>query len=85
LENSRRLLQETSERDESNELVEIAPEVNATRSSFTKEAAAAKAAIAGSPRPEDLWDLEVHWKNRVSRAQNGNRLSLLKPDASTRI
>jgi potassium-dependent mechanosensitive channel len=67
LENSRRLLKETSERDESNELAEIAQEVNATRSSFTKEAEAAEAAIAGSPRPEDLWDLEVPWKNRVSR------------------
>ena len=49
------------------ELAEIAREAEATRNSFTKEAKAAEAAIAGSLRPEELGDLEISWKNRVPR------------------
>jgi potassium-dependent mechanosensitive channel len=67
LENSRRLLKETSERNEGIELAEIAREVEATRNTFTKEAKAAEAAIARSLRPEELWDLEVSWKNKAPR------------------
>jgi potassium-dependent mechanosensitive channel len=67
LENSRRLLQETGERNEGIELAEIAREVEATRNSFTKETKAAEAAIAGSLRPEELSDIEISWKNQVSR------------------
>jgi hypothetical protein len=54
LENSRRLLKETSERNEGIELAEIAREVEATRNTFTKEAKAAEAAIARSLRPDEL-------------------------------
>jgi potassium-dependent mechanosensitive channel len=67
LENSRRLLKETSERNEGIELAEIAREVEATRNSFAKEAKAAEAAIALPLRPEELWDLEVSWKNKAPR------------------
>jgi hypothetical protein len=67
LENSRRSLKETSERNEGIELAEIAREVEATRNSFTKEAKAAEAAIGKSLRPEELGDLEISWKNKLPR------------------
>ena len=67
LESSRRLLKEISDRNEGLELAEIAREVEATRNTFTKEAKAAEAAIAGSLRPEELSDLEISWKSKVSR------------------
>jgi potassium-dependent mechanosensitive channel len=67
LENSRRLIKEIGPRDEGNEVAEIAQEVEATRNSFAKEVKAAEAAIARSLRPEEIWDLEISWKNRVPR------------------
>jgi potassium efflux system protein len=67
LENSRRLLKEIGPRDEGSELAEIAQEAEATRNSFAKEAKAAETAIARSLRPEELWDLEVSWKNKAPR------------------
>jgi potassium efflux system protein len=67
LENSRRLLKEIDSRNEGNELAEIAQEAEVTRNTFAKEVKAAEAAIARSLRPEELWDLEISWKNRAPR------------------
>jgi potassium efflux system protein len=65
LENSRRLLKEVGARDEGQESIEIAREVESTRNTFAKEIKAAEAAISRSLRPEELWDLEISWKNRI--------------------
>ena len=65
LESSRRLLKEIGARDEGRESIEIAREVEATRNTFAKEIKAAEAAITRSLRPEELWDLEISWKNKV--------------------
>ncbi len=67
LEASRRLLKEISERPEASDLAEIAKEVDATRTSFAEEAKSAAATIAKAVRPEDIWDIEVAWKNRAAR------------------
>jgi potassium-dependent mechanosensitive channel len=67
LEASRRLLKEISERPEASDLAEIAKEVDATRTSFAEEAKNAATTIAKAVRPEDIWDIEVAWKNRAAR------------------
>src|SRR6516164_4646806 len=67
LEASRRLLKEISERPEASDLSEIAKDVDATRTSFAEEAKNAAATIAKAARPEDIWDIEVAWKNRAAR------------------
>ncbi|HUK42092.1 MAG TPA: mechanosensitive ion channel domain-containing protein, partial [Candidatus Acidoferrales bacterium] len=41
--------------------------VDAMRNIFEQEAKNAQATIAGSLRSEELWDLEVAWKNRAAR------------------
>jgi potassium-dependent mechanosensitive channel len=67
LEASRRLLKEISARPEARELAEIAKEVEATRTSFAEDAKTAAATIATTTQPEDIWDIEVAWKNRAAR------------------
>jgi potassium efflux system protein len=67
LEVSRRVLRQVSERAEAAELAGIVNEIEAARNAFEDEAKSAQAAIAGSPRPEELWDLEVSWKNRAAK------------------
>ena len=67
LEVSRRTLRQVSETSEAGELTAIFNEIEAIRKPFEEEAKHAQTAIAGSLRPEELWDLEVSWKNRAAR------------------
>jgi potassium efflux system protein len=67
LEGSRRLLREISERSEPAELPEVAKEIEATRDAFAPEVKKTQAAIAGSLRPDEIWDLEISWKDRAAK------------------
>jgi potassium-dependent mechanosensitive channel len=67
LEASRRQIREISERPEAPEVADIAKEVEATRSAFAEEVKSTNSAIAKSPRPEELSDLESSWKGRAAR------------------
>ena len=67
LEVSRRTLRQVAETSEAGELTAIFNEIEAMRKPFEEEAKNAQTAIAGSLRPEELWDLEVGWKNRAAR------------------
>jgi len=67
LEVSRRTLRQVSETSEAGELGAILDEIEAMRKPFEEEAKSAQTAIAGSLRQEELWDLEVGWKNRAAR------------------
>jgi small-conductance mechanosensitive channel len=68
LESSRRLLQELIEKPQPAEISEISGEIEATRGSFETEFKDAQVAIARSLRAEELYDLEISWKNRGARA-----------------
>jgi potassium-dependent mechanosensitive channel len=67
LEVSRRILRQVAETSEAGELTAIFNEIEAMRKPFEEEAKNAQRAIAGSLRPEELWDLEVGWKNRAAK------------------
>jgi potassium-dependent mechanosensitive channel len=67
LEGSRRILRQVSETSDAGELTAVVSEIEATRNVFAEETKNAQAAIAGSLRSEELWDLEVAWKNRAAR------------------
>jgi potassium-dependent mechanosensitive channel len=67
LEGSRRLLRQVSETSESPESTGIVNEVEAMRSPFAEETKNTQVAIASALRAEELWDLEVAWKNRAAR------------------
>jgi small-conductance mechanosensitive channel len=67
LEVSRRTLRQVSETSEAGELTAIFNEIEAMRKPFEEEAKNAQTAIAGSLRPEELWDLEIGWKTRAAR------------------
>jgi len=67
LEVSRRTLRQVAETSEAGELTAIFNEIEAMRKPFEEEAKNAQTAIAGSLRPEELWDLEVGWKNRAAK------------------
>src|SRR4029077_14342702 len=67
LESSRRQVREVGEKVQPPEVAEIAKEIEVTRSTFAEETKSADSAIAKSPRPEELSDLEAAWKNRAAR------------------
>ena len=67
LEASRRLLREISERSEPAELAEVAKEIEATRSAFAGDVKNAQTTITGVLRAEEIWDLEISWKNRAAK------------------
>ena len=67
LEASRRLLREISERSEPAELPEVVKEIEATGGVFAEDVKNAQSAISGSLRLEEIWDLEIAWKNRVTK------------------
>ena len=67
LESSRRQIRDVGERVQAPEVEEIAKEIEVTRNTFAEEAKSADSAIAKSPRPEELSDLEISWKNRAAR------------------
>jgi len=67
LEASRRILRHVAETSEAGELTAIFNEIEAMRKPFEEEAKNAQTAIAGSLRAEELWDLEVGWKNRAAK------------------
>jgi len=67
LEASRRLLRQVSESSEATELAGIVSQIEAVRSTFEEDAKNAQASIAASLRPEEIWDLEVAWKNRAAK------------------
>jgi potassium efflux system protein len=67
LESSRRQIRDVGERIQAPEVSEIANEIEVTRSTFAEETKSADDAIAKSPRPEELSDLEISWKNRAAR------------------
>ena len=67
LESSRRQIRDVGEKVQAPEVAEIAKEIEATRSTFAEETKSADSAIAKSPRPEELSDLEAAWKNRAAR------------------
>jgi potassium efflux system protein len=67
LEGSRRQIREVSDRIQPAEVKEIAGEVEATQKTFAEEAKNATVTINESSRPEDLFDLEISWKNRLAR------------------
>jgi potassium efflux system protein len=67
LESSRRQIHDVGERIQAPEVSEIANEIEGTRSTFIEETKSADDAITKSPRPEELSDLEISWKNRAAR------------------
>ena len=67
LESSRRQIRDVGEKVQPPEVAEIAKEIEVTRSTFAEETKSADDAIAKSPRPEELSDLEAAWKNRAAR------------------
>jgi len=64
---SRRVLRQVSETSDAGELTTIFNEIEAARKVFEEETKNAQTAIAGSLRSDELWDLEVGWKNRAAR------------------
>src|SRR5262245_39065058 len=67
LESSRRQIRDVGERVQDPEVSEIAKEIEATRDTFAEEAKSADSAVAKSLQPEELSDLEMSWKSRVTR------------------
>ena len=66
LESSRRQIRDVGERIQPAEVTEIVKEVDATQKTFAEEEKSASGAINKSSRPEDLFDLEIAWKNRAA-------------------
>jgi len=66
LESSRRQIRDVGERIQAPEVGEIAKEIEVTGSTFAEETKSADSAIAKSPRPEELSDLEISWKNQAA-------------------